>query len=614
MKKINTNWIGLGLVAIAFVFSAIRFIQINLEVADSEQDDGKKIVRFLHWQLEPGYREAMDQVIEKYHQLPHVKDAKVEIRQMTIPDKVYSQFINVHLISGTAPDLFAMGWRSIGAGSNIASYIEPLGEMVALPNPYNTEESVSKDLPAETRELLINGAWRDTFLDGLEGNFQSVLKNYYSVPVSSYGTIRLYYNLTLVMEAKALILDGLSSSEIPSWLEFCRLGTDPETGEQKGFLEFTSDFRQWLENDELPKTLGQFLTMCEAISEIAKTQNRQGLYPIAASNYSDIQWLNNYLFTFTAGYSKTLDWDYNDDVDYYETFIGWGKGDWSFEDDRMHAYYDCIKMITRQFPVGFQGLDREQANRRFVLGHAGVLVTGGWDAQSIFQGAQDKTNPADRFEVAIARFPVPAPGERWHEYSSGRPGEDSRLSAFGPSVNRNTPNREWAIDFLQYVTSQPVNEFLNQKAGWVPTVVGAEPIEHMRPFLPDTEGDNVNQRLNLLDHLYHYVFSVYFDEVWSYARGLISYDDFVENINTAFANPRMGYQRLLHDRWINLRDRHRALERMVGVEEARYLLNNDEDAGMRYNIILRDSATQYNANIIRRLWRMHMPETEFYSE
>src|SRR5690606_10709047 len=183
-----------------FRSSSVRFYHISQGLAaDASKDQsGKKIIRVTHWQLEPGYRQGLQWAIDEYNKLPHVKAAKVEVVQAPIPQRIYNQFMNVHLISGTAPDISAKGFTRLIQGNALARFYAPLGDYVEEPNPYNTQEYQIPGLPDELSNYLKNARWMDTFFDGMQGGYDNGLNDYYAISVSTTGGVRLFYNMDIL--------------------------------------------------------------------------------------------------------------------------------------------------------------------------------------------------------------------------------------------------------------------------------------------------------------------------------------------------------------------------------------------------------------------------------
>ncbi len=145
----------------------------------------KKVLRFAHWQLEPGIRSALDQLIADYEKL----HPDVEVRQILIPEEGYFRWVNTQLIGRTAPDMIECGLGGAVAWALwpkfYARYFLPLDRYVEEPNPYN-KGTYLEDTP-----------WRKTYFDEMEGGYDDSLQSYFRVPLSAF-TVRLYYNKDLI--------------------------------------------------------------------------------------------------------------------------------------------------------------------------------------------------------------------------------------------------------------------------------------------------------------------------------------------------------------------------------------------------------------------------------
>lgn len=178
MKKPTTgqllNGVGLTLLAACFLFSAYRIMTRAAEEADPDT----KVLRFAHWQLELGIRDAFD-VLAREYEAAH---PGVTIKQVAIPERIWRNWTTTQLIGGTAPDLIQIGRMTT---TQIARFFRPISEYVDLPNPYN-EGTDLEDV-----------AWRSTFHDNLETTYNRELMDYYGVSPFN-ATIRAYYNLDLL--------------------------------------------------------------------------------------------------------------------------------------------------------------------------------------------------------------------------------------------------------------------------------------------------------------------------------------------------------------------------------------------------------------------------------
>lgn len=604
MKKLPLNYLGIVLLLIVFGLSLAQVLSNSFNAGEFNKfsgEDGVKIIRVAHWQLEPGYRQAMDKMIEAYNALPHVKEANVRVVQVPVTEKVYGQWLNVHLMSGTAPDICEKGFAKMASGDYIARYFEPLGEYVSEPNPYNAPKYLPKNMPAELVEILSTKPWRETFNDGMRGGWDDKLQNHYGVPSSFFGAVRLYYNVTLINEAKQLIREELKKDQFDSWMAKRIDG---------GFLKVDDDLIKWASTNEPPDTLGRLLLSCSAIRHIARLKNQNKLVPIAGSSYSQNMFADAYKIPFTSPYSDDLDLDVNSTVTPLETYVGWERGIWGFDQDRIRAYYSCIEEVCKEFPPGFLALGRDQAINRFVLGQAAMVASGAWDANGIIKGATGHSRKDENFDVGIMPFPLPAKGEKWGEFVT-YPGNEAQATAGAPySISQRSPNVQWAVDFLRYMSSFSVNQQFNRDAGWIPVIMGSSPTDLMKPFSPNPYGLSKSAGMNFFPGSTN-IRTIYEGQLWLYMSGDTDYDTFAERMVEGLENQQNGIRRLWYSEWENLRNNHRNNERMIATQKIREMFQDDKSASDKYVRGVFKVVSANNGNDTRANWARIHPDKEF---
>jgi raffinose/stachyose/melibiose transport system substrate-binding protein len=319
----NANFVGAALLVGALAVSLGRVSTNQQELFHTD----KTIVRIAHWQLELGYRDGLEQIIAAYEkQHPHVR-----VIQMPVTEKVYPQWLNTHLISGTAPDLVEIGKALLVTDDQyLVRYFLPLTELVDRPNPYNA------GTPLESL------AWRETFRDGMRGAYREGLQDYFSAPTAMF-TIRLFYNRSLLRDA---------------------------TG-----------------STEAPRTFGELMDASAKIRELGERRG-QTLIPIAGSAYSTPFFVGRYAVPFTAGFEPDLDINLDGIISPNESYIGFVQGTVGFESPAIRAYHECLKRLSDEFGPGFTAMGREQAAFLFVQGRAAMIATGSWDAKSLLDQAK----------------------------------------------------------------------------------------------------------------------------------------------------------------------------------------------------------------------------------
>lgn len=468
---LSFNMIGVLLVVVAFAVSMYRVTQVGNELSEA---DGTTIIRISHWQLELGYRDAMDEVIKLYEKEQAAKGKKVKVLQMPVTEKVYGPWLNTNLISGQAPDLVLMGMSGLTSNEQyLARYFVSLTSEINKPNPYNAGTELA-DVP-----------WRETFFDGMRSMYNVRLQDYFMVPTATFN-MRIFYNKNMLKAA---------------------------TG-----------------SDAAPATFGELLDACRKLDQFGHSRG-QRIIPIAGSQYGVGFFTSKYSVAFTANLEKSLDLDLDGTVSPQELYIGYLNGAYSMDKPNVKAYYEAMRELCEQFGPGFAGKDRAQAAFEFVQQRAGMIATGSWDAQSLFKQAEQAG-----FEVGIFDFPMPAPGEKYSQYVIGKPTEASSGSAGGFGLYKFGRHHAQALDFLQFLTSQRINQFHMQKANWIPVVLGTAPTGRMAIFAPDPTGFNtaaVPVYGGDVDNKYR-------GELQSFLQGGEPYDAMVREVDRAMRDPRNG--------------------------------------------------------------------------
>jgi len=630
MKLWNPNVIGLALVVGAFAVSLYVVLDKSFSRGSASDDGGGGRVVLMHWQLEPGYREAMQWVMDEYNALPHVQAAGITVEQLPVTERIYAQVLNVNLLSGTGADISERGMSALISNQDYAAeFFEPLGTYAEEPNPYNQGGYLPPGLHPKLQEELQDGPWRDTFVDGMRGGWLDSLQDFYAVPTSFWGGLRVYYNEQMLDEGKRLLREKIAAEPQPQWVRQFWL-TEGEDGEPSGYLRNNEALHAWLGSAEPPQTLGQFLMYCEAIKALARQRGDDKLVPLAGSSYSYRQFLNAYIGPFTRDIAYELDIDRNLSVNPMETWAGFADGVWSFESPNVRSAYQIVRRICTYFPPGFIGLDREQARRRFVSEQAAMISTGAWDANGIFQTVEGEVlAPGEsappgrevttidglryvdhRFGVTVAPFPLPGPGERWHEQIGGRSSEAGRNAGAPFNVYQHSPNKKWAVDFLQYLTSYRINQSFNRRAGWMPCVVGTSAAPKMQPFAPIVAGTHPAMSLSM-GHGGAAIDTVYSGQIKNFLSGDITYDWLAGQIRSAVEEPRTGVRRLWFTEYRDIRENNIGLERHILVQATRHMVMDDAEAPDRIKRIVQRSVSTLDGAPLIHAWQRQHPDEPF---
>lgn len=405
---------GLALLAAAFLASFVHVLSVS---RGKPQARGGVTLRLAHYYLEPGLREAFDALAADYRRLnPHIA-----IEQLAVPERVFRSWINTQLVGETAPDLVLLDGGIFGM-DHFARYFTPLNRAVDQPNPHNRGTALAA-LP-----------WRETFIDGLAGNYYSRLLSYYGAP-SSLFTVRICYNRTL-------------------WREL--LGDTPP-----------------------PRDYEAFLAVCRHVEAAARARGRR-VVPVAGSKFN-APLLLDFLF---ATQTQRLQQEQAELAELRGTMapaLRFLQGRWTFSTPGIRAGLELVREVARTMPRGFAQLQRDDANFYFVQGNALMIAISTAEAGSLRAQAP--------FELGF--FALPAPDRshpRYGPHLLGRVTEANLAPAASFGIVLQTRHPAEALDFLQFLTSQPANRRFAERSGWLPAVVGVAPRPDMAAFAPVDEG------------------------------------------------------------------------------------------------------------------------------
>jgi raffinose/stachyose/melibiose transport system substrate-binding protein len=419
----------LGLVVIASLVTVLR----NESAA---KYPGKTVIRILHWQLETGYREAIDKAIREYER----QNPSVHIIQMAVAGAVYDQFLNTNLVSGSAPDIAELGKGKFNSDEQYTvRFFLPLGTYIRMPNPYNRGTAM-EHVP-----------WQETFIDGMRGGYKWQLQDYYAIAPGLFQR-RFFYNKKLYRAA---------------------------TG-----------------SDAPPKTFGELIDVGRKVRAWGAA-NHQYVVPVvnAENRYGSYnkEVLAPYQIPFTSNLDELVDTNMDGEISGIETYASYVRGEWSLKNPYLAAFYGMMRDMTALYEPGFLGMDRQTAMFRFTNEQALMFYTGSWDAASVAKQCEG------RFDVGVLPFPVPAPHEKYGPYVRGPATESNSAGLSGFGVYKGSAHPEVAIDFLRLLTSQPHNGPIMEIASWPPIVIGSQTSDAMKPFIPNPTGYSSRLEIGLAD-------------------------------------------------------------------------------------------------------------------
>lgn len=510
--------LGLGLV---FGYGIAVAVRNGLNSNGSEQ-----LLRITHWQLEPGFREALQQAIDDYNAQAAIAGKAVRVEQTPLPLELYKQFLNVHLLAGTAPDIMQVGDFSL-AQTHAANFLLPLDGPLGLPSAYDAGEDLV-------------GTWRQHFNNDLIDGRLGTDGRTYRVPLAAGGTQRIFYNDGLLQIAKEVLYRSLELDVAPAWLQGL-LADDPDSA-PVAISRDSSGLRRWAASPAPPETFGQFVLVCEALQLYASLQRLEDLVPIAAHKQVVQALIPQFQASFIHPRASEFDFDSDGLATYLEFQAALDTGLLELSENRVRALFAMWRRLVEFFPPGFQGLERDHAMRRFLSGSALFLPAGSWDAAGIL-GTGEVLQPRS-FRVGVMGPVVPGPNDRWGRLSPQLANETQIGGGLHFAVRKESPLADYAVDFLQYLTSTEANQTFINRSGWLPIVRGVQPHPVMQPFMPRRDGVHPGMMGGFFNRSGSETLN---NLISAYVSGGLAYPIFSREYLATLRNPRLGLERAWYD-------------------------------------------------------------------
>ena len=406
----------LGLLLLVLVFAASSWRVLTRSVR--ELDHNRITLRFAHWQLEGGMREAFDAIARDYEAL----HPNVRVEQLTIPVGIYNSWGTTQLIGGEAPDLVEI--RGGMGGPELFSYFRPITEEVALPNPYNAGTP------------LAGVPWRNTYADGMDNAYTGALFECYGASVFA-STVRIFYNVDLLRKITG------QTSPPRTFAEFQKLGA-----EVRAYAAAT----------------GQSVTplVCSYGITLLDDLFRSQLQRLASE------------FNPGVGFPP-------DSANPTYLYLAYLNHEWTLDHPGIRGGAGLMQAVGREMPPGFLQMKREQAVFYFAQQRALMIMA--WSSD--LTGLRHQVS----FPLGAFRNPAPEPGPAGFGANLIGPNSEGALFTFGNlGIPRSSPHPEVALDFLRFLTSQPVDRKFARLSGSLPVIIGIEPEGFAREMMPDGRG------------------------------------------------------------------------------------------------------------------------------
>ncbi len=350
---------------------------------------------------------------------------RVRVKQVLIPSSVYRQWLRANFAGDTAPDIVEYGAWLDGLSDFPARYFEPLTAELMEPNLHNA------GTPLEGRP------WLGTFVDELqEQRLNSPEPGQYYAVTLTRGSIRFFCNRELLREV---------------------------TG-----------------SEEPPRTLEDMRRLFAQVEAHAAHTGR--LLHTFAGSRDNTMWLMEY---YMGGLTNRLgrELDRNGTYTVYPRRLqrAYLNGEWNMARPELHAALRVLQEFSRQMRPGFMQLGRDEAVREFLGGEALMIFAGTWDATTLRRSAS--------FPVEVLRLPQATPDDPVvGRHILGPFSDGDNTTGFGFYLNRASPHREEAVDFLRFLTSYHSSRLFMEKSGWVSGIAEVPVPDDLAPYLSPGDG------------------------------------------------------------------------------------------------------------------------------
>jgi len=297
-------------------------------------------------------------------------------------------------------------------------------------------ELTSAPNPYNAGTSLEGVPWRETFFDGLSGLSDSMR---WTAPDEIFGVIlqttsmRLYINRNLLLEV---------------------------TG-----------------SDALPDNYAELHALAEKVRNYNQ-RNGTRLIPIASCKaYAE------YIFDRIVGsqMQKFL-------VEYNFHMKSWGfyrpmyEGEYSYsETPEFVSSLELMSEVAQMLSPGFQQFAPEDAIATYLQQRSLMLVAGSWDYAVLVDRVP--------FDTEVIPLPMPSTDDpKYGQFTLGQAAEDVKTTA-ALGVVRTSPHTEVAIDFLKFLTSQPVATEFSDISKRISAIVDVPLPTDLAQMAPQIEGE-----------------------------------------------------------------------------------------------------------------------------
>lgn len=350
---------------------------------------------------------------------------RVHVIQELVPGVVFKQWLRANLTGGTGADLIEWGPWIDGVRDVPARYFEPITEALEKPNPYNKGTE------------LENVKWSQTFTDALVSQ-----QMYAPDPGQGYAVTLCEVSLRV----------------------FCN----------------TDLLRKVTGSDKKPET---FDDLRKIFAQLDEYNRRKASNVMAFAGAKDnTQWLLEFLVNGTVmGRNFAMDDDGHLGLYNRQVLAAYLAGKWNWQLPEVKAGLKLLQEIGRHMKPGFIQLTRDEATREFLHGDAIFIFAGTWDGTSLRRLAP--------FSVEALRFPQPTQDDPVAgKYMFGRVADGGGSTAMGTYLNKASPHKAEALDFMRFMTSMEGAQLFTDHSGWLPATKGVRIPPEIQSFKSPLDG------------------------------------------------------------------------------------------------------------------------------
>jgi len=317
---------------------------------------------------------------------------------------------------------------------DIRRYFLPFSPFLDEPNPYNAGTS------------LEGVAWRDTFFDGLNNVRQPNGQDteIYSISLQRVSTL-LFINLDLLREITG------SDTALPRDFEGLRYlaaqicAYNQRTG--KNIIPIASS-----------RTDSEI-----AFSRIVPSVTQKLLLESSPNRNLLMQGFDHFILDGAFSYSNTPE---------------------------LRRSLELMSELAQMFTPGFLQFEHEDALAAFLQQRSLMLIAGSWDYGTLVASGNFETRG----------LPIPPPSPRDSKYGELTLGPSAEIQFPDGTLGiiKLSKHREVALDFLRYLSSQPIATQLAEMSQRLPSIVDSPISENLKQIIPEDEGELPGFRVDLM--------------------------------------------------------------------------------------------------------------------